>query len=129
MPTDDTSSMLPEIKPSTILSVAELSDLSSPAFANQYNLLINCISQLTDIKKSVDDKIKTLLEAQYQETGDSSCEYNGRRYTYVPPTTRVTVDTKKLQSEQPDVYAKYARVTSVSASLKSSLKQDKEDKE
>ena len=126
MSADDKSMMLPDLVPDPSFDVATLSDLSAPEFTEKYNLLVEYISQLTELKKTVDNKIKTVLEAQYNETGDSSCEYNGRRYTYIPPTTRVTVDTKRLQAEQPDVYAKYARVSRVSAVVKSALRKSED---
>lgn len=115
--------LLPDIK--STFEIATLSDIASPEFSAQYGLLVDYINKLTELKKTVDDKIKDAFEKEYQETGETHFEADGRKYTYIPATTRVTVDTKRLQTEQPDVYAKYAKVSQVSASIKSTSTKEK----
>jgi predicted phage-related endonuclease len=47
-------------------------------------------------------------------------QYTGRMFTvtYVKPTTRVSLDSKRLQEELPEIYASYIKETQVKASVK-----------
>lgn len=40
------------------------------------------------------------------------------KLTYVAPTTRTSVDTKKLKEEEPDIVKKYTKTTNVKASIR-----------
>ena len=42
----------------------------------------------------------------------------GAKVTYVAPSTRTTVDSKKLKEEEPEIAKKYSKITLVSASLR-----------
>ena len=106
----DTLEMLPSLDVSTI---------SSPAFQDQYNLLTDYINKFVSVKKIIDTEIKRVMEEEYLKTGDSTLVSGDRKYTYIPSSTRVLLDTKKLQEEQPEIYSKYAKVSQVSSILKS----------
>ena len=108
-----------------IVVAFDLSTISSSDFGDKYSLLVSYVEKLTELKKKVDTEIKRVMEDEYNTSGDTSIVAGERRYTYIPPTTRVTIDTKKLQADLPDVYAKYAKVSQVSATLKSTVVGDK----
>ena len=112
-----------------IVVTFDLSTISSADFSDKYSLLVSYVEQLTELKKKVDTEIKRVMEDEYNTSGDTSIVAGERRYTYIPPTTRVTIYTKKLQADLPDVYAKYAKVSQVSATLKSTVVGDKVKKD
>ena len=39
-------------------------------------------------------------------------------FTYVPATTRTTVDSKRLKAEKPDLFAEYSKESNVAASVR-----------
>lgn len=97
----------------------DVATISDAEFNDKYTLLIDYLDKLTELKKKVDSGIKATMEEQYNATGETNLISGDRKYTYIPPTTRVSVDTKKLQAELPDVYAQYVKIGQVSATLKS----------
>lgn len=101
------------------LTTLDASIISSENFNKQYDLLVVSLEQLTELKKRIDEQIKAVMEEEYNISGESSLISGDRKYSYIPPTTRVTVDTKKLQGDLPEIYAQYARITQVGASLRS----------
>lgn len=123
-------------KPTDIVSINglnaitafDLPTIQSPDFNTKYTLLVDYLNQLDELKKKVDGEIKRVMEDEYNTSGETNLVSGDRKYTYIPPTTRVSVDSKKLQAECPDIYAKYARVSQVSAVLKSTVMTPKEDK-
>ena len=42
----------------------------------------------------------------------------GAKLTYVSPSTRTTVDTKKLKEEEPELAKKYSKTSLVSATIR-----------
>ena len=111
-----------------VIPTFDVATIESPDFNEKYSLLVDYLEQFTEIKKKVDGEIKRVMEESYNTTGDTNLISGDRKYTYIPATTRVTVDSKKLQADLPDVYAKYAKVSQVSATLKSVITKDKGSK-
>ena len=101
------------------LSELDVSTITSPAFQDQYNLLVDYLNAFTNAKRSIDNEIKRVMEEEYSKTGDSTLISGDRKYTYVPPTTRILIDSKRLQEERPEIYSEYAKVSQVSATLRS----------
>lgn len=63
-------------------------------------------------------KLKDYFLNVFKETGGS--KYSGAMYTisYVEPSVRIGLDTKRLQEEMPEVYEKYVRTTNVAGTVK-----------
>ena len=102
------------------LPTLDVATVSSPEFQEKYTALTDYLNQLTEIKKNVDDTIKKIMEEEYQKTGETSLISGDRKYTLIPSSTRITLDSKKLQAEHPEIYSQYAKTTMVSPTLRSS---------
>lgn len=68
--------------------------------------------------KQLEEQLRSNLLEQLEVSG--ATQYTGRMFTatYVKPTTRVSLDSKRLQEEQPEIYASYIKETQVKASIK-----------
>lgn len=97
-------------------------------FQTNYTSLVNLIEYLNSIKKSVDSGVKELVKNNYTETGDSSITTDSYNFTYVPESTRQTIDSKKFKEEHPELYVKYTTTNRVSDSIRiTKVKKDEED--
>lgn len=76
------------------------------------------LKKLEDQKKIFQQKI---LEAM-EEHGVKSFETPDIKFTYVAPTTRTTVDSKKLKEKYPEAAAECSKVSEVSSSVRISVK-------
>lgn len=112
-----------------VIPTFDLPTITSEDFSKKYDLLVHSIKQLTELKKKVDEKIKEEMEGIYNKTGDATLISGDRKYTYIPPSSRITIDSEKLKQERPDVYTEYARISQVSATLRSSTVKPKEEEE
>lgn len=92
--------------------------LASDDFASKYTKLCEFVEQATKIKEVIDAGIMEIVKTNYLETGDSSVKNGEYIYTYVPATEAITLDSKKLKEEQPEIYAKYAKKTSRKDSIR-----------
>lgn len=68
--------------------------------------------------KQLEEQLRANLLEQLEISG--ATQYTGRMFTvtYVKPTTRVSLDSKRLQEELPEIYASYIKETQVKASVK-----------
>ena len=68
--------------------------------------------------KQLEEQLRANLLDQLEISG--ATQYTGRMFTatYVKPTTRVSLDSKRLQEELPEIYASYIKETQVKASVK-----------
>lgn len=68
--------------------------------------------------KQLEDQLRTSLMEQLTLSG--ATQYTGRVFTatYVQPTTRVSLDSKRLKDEHPDIFESYSKETKVSGSVK-----------
>lgn len=78
---------------------------------NQRKEMKNLVDETRELLDGVDDRIKSKLE-----TVDIA-ECSGYR-VYYKGSSRTTLDSKRIQKELPDVYAKYSKVSEASRSLK-----------
>ena len=76
--------------------------------------------ELNLLKEKV-DKIKETLYGTMEKEGVKTVDRNKLKITYVAPSTRVSVDSKKLQKEEPEIYKKYVKTTTVAGSIKITL--------
>ena len=82
--------------------------------------------ELNQMKKKV-DKVKETLYSTMEKEGVKTVDRNKLKITYVAPSTRVSVDSKKLQKEEPEIYKKYVKTTTVAGSIKITLIGDKKN--
>lgn len=119
------------------VSVADAQIIASPEFAKRYGCLTDLIRQLNNVKDHVDANIKELVKENYSKTGENSVYSESLedtlgytlRYTYVPGSSRISFDSKSFKEENPDLYKKYAKISSVSDSLRISKVEKKQEKE
>jgi predicted phage-related endonuclease len=92
--------------------------LSSEEFSNTYETLSEFTSKVDEMLKTLKSKILTCLETEYGETGEATIKNNKYQFTYVAPTSSVTVDNGKLKKDFPEVYKECLKTSSRSASVK-----------
>jgi hypothetical protein len=87
--------------------------------------VIQKITILKQLKKELDEQEKALnqnlLEAM-EIYGVKSFENDVIKITYVAPTTRTTIDSTKLKKDHPDIAVKYSKLSTVSASVRVTVK-------
>ena len=84
------------------------------------------ISQTIEAIEKLEEVVKLFREAvlsEMQLKGIKKFDNGQISITYIEPTTRVSIDSKKLKEELPDVYSKYSKVSDVKASVKISKKE------
>lgn len=84
------------------------------------------IAAISKQKKELEDqekKVRESLEAAMEQYGIKSFDNDILKVTYVAPTTKTTVDSKKLKKEQPEIFAKYSNVSNVKASVRITVKE------
>ncbi len=71
-----------------------------------------------------DSDLRTQLKTVMAETGTKNWESELFSITYVAPSTRVIVDSKRLKEENPELYSKYSKESKVTDSVRITLKQE-----
>lgn len=77
-------------------------------------------------KKQLDaefEKLKTGLLELMKANGVKKFENDFIRLTYKEPTTRVSIDSKRLKEEQPEIYENYKKESEVKESILIKIKQ------
>ena len=79
---------------------------------------MKALAPLVEEYKQLEEQLRTSLLEQLELSG--ATQYTGRMFTatYVKPTTRVSLDSKRLQEEQPEIYASYIKETKVKGTIK-----------
>lgn len=82
------------------------------------------LAPLVEEYKQLEDQLRTSLLEQLELSG--ATQYTGRMFvaTYVQPTTRVSLDSKRLKEEHPDIFESYSKETKVSGSIKLTIIKD-----
>ena len=62
-------------------------------------------------------EVKEALKESMEKYNIPSYEDNFIKVTYRKPSTRTTVDSKKLKEELPDIYEEYSKTTNVASSV------------
>ena len=78
-------------------------------------------SEIEAIEKQ-QGNLKAFLLEQMEKSGVKKWETENIIVTYVAPSTRATIDSKRLKEEQPEVYNSYAKVTETKQSLRIKIK-------
>lgn len=107
----------PESPLSEVIPAAEVAELVAQELA---------AAKAEEALKELETALKERRERIYAfmlEKNVKELECGGGRYVLRKPTTRTTLDYKKLKAEKPDTYAKYASVTEVKGSVTYKLNQ------
>lgn len=80
------------------------------------------IAKQKDVLDKKDKEVREALKTKMAEFDVKSFKSDILDVTYVAPTTKTTIDSKKLKEEQPKIYAKYSKTSNVSASVRISVK-------
>lgn len=84
------------------------------------------IKDLQEKQKSLIEKneeIKEKLKLAMEENEIKSYENAYLKITYVAPTTRVTVDSKKLKEKYADIYKECSKISNVKSSIRIKTKE------
>ena len=73
------------------------------------------------------DKVKEILYGTMEKEGVKTVDRGNLKITYVAPSSRISVDSKKLEKEEPEIYKKYIKTTTVAGSIKITLMGDKKN--
>ncbi len=73
------------------------------------------------------DKVKEILYGTMEKEGIKTVDRGNLKITYVAPSCRTSVDSKKLEKEDPETYKKYVKTTTVAGSIKITLMGDKKN--
>ena len=76
--------------------------------------------ELKLLKEKV-DKVKGILYDTMGKEGVKTVDRGKLKITYVAPSSRTSVDSKKLEKEEPEIYKKYVNTTTVEGSIKITL--------
>ena len=82
--------------------------------------------ELKILKEKV-DKVKEILYGTMEKEGVKTVDRGNLKITYVAPSSRTSVDSKKLEKEEPEIYKKYVKTTTVAGSIKITLMGDKKN--
>ena len=80
--------------------------------------------------KVLEDKVGKIQDILYDTMGKEGVKTVDRgklKITYVAPSTRTSVDSKKLQEKEPEIYKKYVKTTTVAGSIKITLMGEKKN--
>jgi hypothetical protein len=95
---------------------------------NTIQKLYNTVATIKQLKEQQEqaeatyDALKELITKAMKQQGIKSFENFLLKMTYIAPSVRETIDTKKLKEEQPDIAKKYAKKTKVKETVKITLK-------
>lgn len=87
--------------------------------------VLKAITDITVQKKKLEEQEKLMKEKLLQameEHGVKSFENAKVKFMYVAPTTRTTIDSKKLKADHPDIAKAYSKTSNVSASVRITVK-------
>ena len=77
--------------------------------------------------KDMVDSVKTVLYDTMEKEGIKTVDRGNLKITYVAPSCRTSVDSKKLEKEDPETYKKYVKTTIVAGSIKITLMGEKKN--
>jgi len=87
--------------------------------------VLKAITDITVQKKKLDEQEKLMkkkLQEAMEKFGVKKFENEQVAFTYVPATTRTTIDSDKLKKEHPDIAKDCSKTSKVSASVRIKVK-------
>ena len=103
------------------VSEEELEDLEE--------LMVDIKSKEEELKllKEKVDKVKEVLYDTMGKEGVKTVDRGKLKITYVAPSNRTSIDSKKLEKEEPEIYKKYVKTTTVEGNIKITLIGEKQN--
>lgn len=95
------------------------------AFESKAIAVIQAIADIASKKKELEDqdkKMREQLEAAMEQYNVKSFENELVKITYVEPTTKTTVDSKKLKEKHPEIYTECSKISAVKGSVRITVK-------
>lgn len=89
------------------------------------NILIdvNAIEKIKEFEKKylemelIKKELRLMLKNAFEITGKKEILLDGFRASYTKPTTRTTIDSKRLKAELPDIFEEYSKTIEVAGSV------------
>lgn len=94
----------------------------------EYGLVSDAINTIVEIEKQIkdlkalQDSYKEKLLKEMEENNVLKVDTEELSISYVAPSTRETLDSKKLKEDLPDIYDLYVKFTDVKSSLRIKVK-------
>ena len=94
----------------------------------EYGLVSDAINTIVEIEKQIkdlkalQDSYKENLLKEMEENNVLKVDTEELLISYVAPSTRETLDSKKLKEDLPDIYDLYVKFTDVKSSLRIKVK-------
>ena len=94
----------------------------------EYGLVSDAINTIVEIEKQIkdlkalQDSYKENLLKEMEENNILKVDTEELSISYVAPSTRETLDSKKLKEDLPDIYDLYVKFTDVKSSLRIKVK-------
>lgn len=94
----------------------------------EYGLVSDAINTIVEIEKQIkdlkvlQDNYKENLLKEMEENNVLKVDTEKLLISYVAPSTRETLDSKKLKEDLPDIYDLYVKFTDVKSSLRIKVK-------
>ena len=85
------------------------------------NTIVEIEKQIKDLK-ALQDSYKENLLKEMEENNVLKVDTEELSISYVAPSTRETLDSKKLKEDLPDIYDLYVKFTDVKSSLRIKVK-------
>lgn len=103
---------------------AKIDEIDDETLAQLYEVesKIAEIEKKAEALKETEKLLREALLAIMEEKKCKKYESDNLVITYVEPSTRTTVDSKKLKAEQPDIYKEYSKESVTSASVRIKIK-------
>lgn len=94
-------------------------------FTNNALAVMKEIAAINNQKKILEEqekKVRIALETAMEQYGIKSFDNDILKVTYVAPTTKTSVDSKKLKKEYPEIYKKCSNTSAVKGSVRITVK-------
>lgn len=117
-------------KEGTIYQQADALDIITPQQVAAIETAEQIIAQAEAEKKAAEERIaeiKAALIAEMEKRALKTVETDRLKITYVLPQTRTMIDGARLKKERPEIAEEYSKTTQIGASVRLTLKNEKEE--
>jgi predicted phage-related endonuclease len=104
-------------------AIAEGTELAT--FEEKTITIMKTIANIASQKAALEEQDKSMrkqLETVMEQYGVKSFENDILKITYVAPTTKTSVDSKKLKEKHPDIFAECSKTSDVKGSVRITVK-------
>ena len=90
-------------------------------FAKEYKKMKKLQEQITRTENIIKSKLIEMFESTSITTDKKYVAVDGLRFTYVGPSKRDTIDSKKLKEEYPEIYKKVIKHSNVKSQIRTTV--------